>query len=166
MTSMADIGRRSGWRGRLVWLALALSLTLNVFFVGGLFWVKTFMHPPPPMERMRALGESLNLTPEQQQAFDQFVRSIRQHAREVREQTRPLVTQIWTELAKPTPDEAQVAKLGEQVNANRVAFQRELSVSMLGFIKTLTPEQRTRLAQIAGTAHDQPTRRLFQIVAP
>ena len=59
-----------------------------------------------------------------------------------------------------------MAKLGEEVNTNRVAFQRQLSVSMLGFIKTLTPEQRARLAQIVSTAHDEPTRRLFQIVAP
>jgi uncharacterized membrane protein len=166
MTSLAELARQSGWRGRLVWLALALSLTLNVFFVGGLIWVKVVHPPQAPLERMRHLGESLNLSPDQQQAFEQFVRSIRQHARATREANRPLVTQIWAELAKPTPDDAQVAKLGEEVNVNRVSFQHEISASMLSFVKTLSPEQRAHLAHIASSARDEPTRRLFQIVAP
>ncbi len=167
MTSVAASDPRTGWRGRLVWIALALSLTLNVFFVGGLVWVRTFMHPPPPpLERMQRLGETLNLTPDQHVAFEQFVRGLRQRARAVRESTRPLVLQIWAELAKPAPDDAQVTKLGEQVNGDRIAFQHEVSVAMLSFIKTLNPEQRAHLAQIASTARDEPTRRLLQLVAP
>ena len=94
------------------------------------------------------------------------MRSVRQHARATREANRPLVKQIWAELAKPAPDDAQVAKLGEEVNVNRVRFQHEISASMLSFVKTLSPEQRAHLAQIASTARDEPTRRLFQIVAP
>jgi uncharacterized membrane protein len=167
MTTLAETGRQTGWRGRLVWIALALSLTLNVFFIGGLFWVKTFMHPPPPpLERMQRLGETLNLSPDQHHAFEQFVGTIRQHAHAVRTSNRPLVLRIWAELAKPKPDETEVAKLGEQVNTNRLAFQRDVSGAMLTFIKTLSPEQRAHLAQIASTARDESTRRLFLLVAP
>lgn len=167
MTTLAEAGRRTGRHGRLLRIALALSLTLNVFFVGGLIWVKTFMHPPPPpLERMQRLGDTLNLSADQHRAFEQFVRTIRQHARTAREANLPLLRQIWAEIAKPTPDDDQVAKLGEQVNGNRAAFQREVSVALLSFIKTLTPEQRGQLAQLAGSSRDEPMRRLFQIIAP
>lgn len=167
MTSLAEPGRQTGWRARLVWIALALSLTLNLFFVGGLLWVKLSMHPPlPPIERMQRLGQALDLTADQRVAFEQFVRVIRLRGRYVRETNQPLLERIWGEVAKPAPDQDLVAKLGAEVNGNRTAFQKEASTALLAFMKTLTPEQRSKLADIAKRPGDEPTRRLFQIIAP
>jgi uncharacterized membrane protein len=166
MTSLAETGQRSGWRGRLVWVALALSLTLNVFFIGGLVWVKTFMRPPPFSERLHAFGHTLHMTGPQRQAFEQFIRELRQHARAAREANQPLLAQIWTELAKPSPDNDLVTKLGAQVNDNRTAFQKEASSELLAFLKTLTPEQRAHIGEIVRSAHEEPARRLFQFIAP
>jgi uncharacterized membrane protein len=166
MSSIAESGQRTGWRARLVWIALALSLTLNVFFIGGLVWVK-LSHPlMPPFERMQRLGQSLDLNDDQRRAFEQFVRVIRLRGRYVRDSNQPLLEQIWTELAKPTPDEAAVAKLGAQINDNRQAFQKEASTALVNFVKTLSPEQRAKLAGIARSGGDEPTRRLFQVIAP
>jgi uncharacterized membrane protein len=167
MTDLAEPSRRTGWRARLVWIALALSLTLNVFFIGGLLWVKMSMRPPlPPIERMERLGRNLNLSDDQRLAFEQFVRVVRLRGRFSRETNQPLLERIWAEMAKPTPNEDVVQQLGAQINQNRMAFQKEASTALLSFVKTLSPEQRAKLAEIARGAGDEPTRRFFQIIAP
>lgn len=166
MTSLAETGRQTGWRGRLVWIALALSLTLNVFFVGGLVWVKTFRHPPHLIERLHRFGNALHLTGAQHQAFEQFLHGLRQHAHAARNANRPLLAEIWAELAKPSPDNDRVAKLGAGVSANRAAFQKAASAELLKFVQTLTPAQRARMAAMVRNAHEEPARRLFQIIAP
>lgn len=167
MTNLAEPSRRAGWRARLVWIALALSLTLNVFFIGGLLWVKLSMHPPLlPIERMERLGRNLNLNDDQRLAFEQFVRVVRLRGRFARETNQPLLERIWTEMAKPTPNDEVVQRLGAEINQNRMAFQKEASAALLSFVKTLSPEQRAKLAEIARGAGDEPTRRLFQIIAP
>jgi uncharacterized membrane protein len=165
MTSLADTGHKAGWRGRLVWVALALSLTLNVCFLGGAAWLH--WHAPPIMlVRMQHFGDSFNLNATQRQAYEQFLRTIRLRGRIVRESNQPLIDNLWIELAKPTPDESAVAKLGDQVNGNREGFQREVSTAFDAFIKTLTPEQRAQLADRATTAQDPAMHRFFQMVVP
>ena len=167
MTSLAEPGRRTGWRARLVWVALALSLTLNVFFVGGLAWMKLSAHPPvPPLERMLRIGQALNLNDDQHLALDQFLRVVRLRGRFLRETNQPLLERIWAELAKPAPDDDAIAKLGAEVEKNRADFQHELTGALMGFVKTLTPEQRAKLAEVTKAAGDPPTRRLFEIIAP
>jgi uncharacterized membrane protein len=165
MTSLADSGRKAGWRGRLVWIALALSLTLNVCFFAGLAWMR-LLAPLTPLARMEHFGDSLNLNDTQRQAYEQFLRTIRLRGRFVRESNQPLIDDVWGEVAKPTPDASTVAKLADQVNGNREAFQREVSTALDAFIKTLSPEQRTQLAAKAKTPPDDAARRLFQMVVP
>ena len=167
MTAIAETSRPTGWRGRLVWIALALSLTLNVFFVGGVAWVKLSAHPPlPPIERMQRIGQALNLTDEQHLAFEQFLRVVRLRGRFFRETNQPLLEGVWAELAKPTPDDDTINKLSAQIEQNRAAFEHEASAALLAFVKTLNPEQRAKLADVTKAAIDPPTRRLFEIIAP
>jgi uncharacterized membrane protein len=165
MTTLADSGRKAGWRGRLVWIALALSLTLNVCFFGGLAWMRVHA-PPSPFIRMQHFTDSLNLNDSQHQAYEQFLRTIRLRGRFVRESNQPLIDDIWNEIAKPAPDASAVAKFGDQVNGNRNAFQREVSTALDTFIKTLSPDQRAQLAAKAKTPQDEVSRRLFQMVVP
>ena len=165
MTSLADSGQKAGRRGRLVWVALALSLTLNVCFIPGLAWMR--MHaPPPPLVRMQHFADSLNLTDNQRQTYEQFLRTLRLRGRFVRESNQPLVDNIWSELAKPTPDDAAMAKLGDQIDANRTAFEREASTALDAFVKTLSPAQRAQLAAKAKAPQDEAARRLFSMVVP
>jgi uncharacterized membrane protein len=167
MTSLAEPARRTGWRARLVWIALAVSLTVNVFFVGGLTWMKLSAHPPlPPMERMVRIGQALDLNDNQHLAFDQFIRVIRLRGRFLRESNQPLLERIWAELAKPAPDDDAIAKLGAEVEQNRGTFQHEVAAALLIFVKTLTPEQRTKLADVTKASNDPPARRLFDAIAP
>jgi Spy/CpxP family protein refolding chaperone len=167
MTSIADSGPKAGWRGRLLWIALALSLTLNVCFVGGLVWTKMALHPPMgPIERIQRVGQALDLNDSQRIAFDQFVRVLRLRGRFIRETNQPLLQELWGEIAKPTPDDATVAQLGDQINANRATLQKEASAALSDFIKTLTPEQRTKMAGVITAPGDEPTRRVFQMIVP
>ena len=167
MTSIAEPGRRSGWRGRLVWVALAVSLVVNLAFVGGLTWMKLSARPNlTPIERMQRIGQELNLTDDQRLAFEQFLRVARLRGRFQRESNQPLLERIWAEMAKPTPDEDAIAKASAEVDKNRQAFQQELAGALQGFIKTLSPEQRVKFAEVTKAGGDPPTRRLFEIIAP
>ncbi|HVA14847.1 MAG TPA: periplasmic heavy metal sensor [Stellaceae bacterium] len=165
MTSLADTDRKAGWRGRLAWIALALSLTLNLCFIGGMAWVH-WHALPPPLVRMQHFGNSLNLADNQRQVFGQFLRTIRLRGRIVRESNQPLIDELWSEIAKPAPDQSAIAKLADQINGNREAFQRAVSTALDAFIETLTPDQRAQLADRATTPHDPLTRRFFQMVVP
>jgi uncharacterized membrane protein len=165
MTSLAETGHRVGWRGRLIWVALALSLTLNVFVFGGIAWMHTHA-PPPPTVRLQRFGQSLNLNAEQQRAFDQFLRTIRLRGRFARESNQPLIEDMWGEIASPTPDQSTIAKLADQITTNRENFQHEASAALDIFIKTLTPEQRAQLAAKATMPQQDPANRILQMVVP
>jgi Spy/CpxP family protein refolding chaperone len=165
MTSLADSGQKAGRRGRALWIALALSLTLNVCFLAGIAWMHAHA-PAPPFVRMQHFADSLRLDDSQRQAYEQFLRTIRQRGRSVRESNQPLIDNLWTEIAKPTPDMSAVAKLGDQIDGNRKALLREASTALDAFIKPLTPEQRAQLAAKAKAPPDEPARRLFQMVVP
>jgi uncharacterized membrane protein len=167
MTSITGSAQRVSSRGRWLWIAFALSLTLNVCFIGGLVWSKMAFHPPlPPIERIQRVGQSLSLDDSQRLAFDQFVRVIRLRGRFARESNEPLLQQIWGEIAKPAPDDATVAHLGDQIEANRLTFQKEASAALMDFIKTLKPDQRAKLAGFIASPGDEPTRRVFQMIVP
>ena len=165
MTSLVDTGHRAGWRGRLLWIALALSLTLNLCVFAGIAWMHTHA-PPGPMLRMQHFGQTLNLNDDQRRAFEQFLRTIRLRGRFVRESNQPLIDDIWSEIAKPAPDSSTVAKLADQVNGNRESFQRDVSAALDAFIKTLNPDQRAQFAAKAKAPGDEAARRLFQMVVP
>ncbi len=165
MSATIETERRSGAGRKLLWVILALSLTLNICFVGGLVWMRAH-HPPGPMERMERLGQTLDLNEDQRLAFEQFVRVIRQRGRFVRETNQPLLAKIWNELAKPDASEAAVTQLGDQIRDNRATFQKEASAALLSFNKTLTPEQRRKLADIAQAPKDEAARRFFSVVVP
>lgn len=165
MTTVAESGQKAGRGGRLVWIALALSLTLNICFLAGLAWMHIHA-PPSPIVRMQRFGETLNLNDSQRQAYEQFLRTIRLRGRFVRESNQPLIDSLWSEVAKPTPDSATIAKLADQISGNRESLLREASTALDNFIKTLTPEQRAALAAKAKAPPDEAARRLFQMVVP
>ena len=165
MTTLVDSGQKAGRSGRLLWIALAHSLTLNICFLAGIAWMH--LHAPPsPIVRMQHFGDSLNLNAGQRQAYEQFLRTLRLRGRFVRESNQPLIENLWNEIAKPTPDTSTIAKLSDQINSNRGGLQREVSTALDAFIKTLTPEQRAQLAAKAKAPPNEPARRLFQMVTP
>ena len=63
-------------------------------------------HFQSPQERFQELGRDLNLTEPQRADFQQFVRTLRQRTRLLQDSTNPVLERIWSELEKPTPDQA------------------------------------------------------------
>jgi len=167
MTAIADSVRRIGWRGRLVWVALALSLTLNVFFIGGLTWskIEAGRVGTTPAERLAYLGQNLNLSPDQTLAFEQFVRVVRLRGRLLRESNEPLLQRIWAEIAQPAPNDGLISNLVEQANENRHGFQKEAAGALMTFMKSLSPQQRAQFAELAREHQDEAAKRVWLMIS-
>lgn len=168
MTSLAESGQRRAGRGRLAWIALALSLTLNLFFLGGLAWSKFFAEPfgLTPAERFQQLGRDLNLNDDQRAAFRQFFHTVRLRGQLLRESNEPLMERVWAELAKPQPDDALISRLVEQAAENRHDFQKTTAAALGTFMATLTPEQRAQFANLAKQHQDIAAKRLWRMIIP
>jgi Spy/CpxP family protein refolding chaperone len=137
-------------RQPLLWVALTLSLVLNLCFIAGAAWIQ--IHGPSlPMtleERIQRIGAELALDPQQQQAFDRYTEDVRVHLQSMREAVDPLLSAARTELAKPNADEATVLRLFYEAAQTRRGFQRELIGRTLAFLAVLSPEQRAKFVEL------------------
>ena len=149
MTFASAVSRRVT-RQPLLWVALALSLVVNLCFIAGAAWIR--IHgPSPPMaaeERFQRIGAELALDPQQQQAFDRYTEDVRIHLQNMREAVDPLMSAARTELAKPDADEATVTQLFDEAAQTRRGFQRELIAKTLSFLAVLSPEQRAKFVEL------------------
>jgi Spy/CpxP family protein refolding chaperone len=152
MTATAGLSDRSASRGRGLWIALALSLTLNLFVIGGLVW--SMMAPPPPRaegaaERLVIAAHSLDLNPDQRSALGTFAATARELTQGLRRANAPLMQAMWAEMEKTQPDQAAISDLADQALENRRAYQRKMATNLIGFLATLSPDQRKQFAEIA-----------------
>src|SRR5260370_574284 len=132
-------------KGGLVKVALALSLALNVFFIGGLLYSK-FVRPTPPLI---ALGRELDLAPDQRKAFQGFLQVVRSKGTELREDNLKISQQIWDELAQPKPDAQKLTTLFAEYANNRRDYQTAVGTPLLPFLEPLSAEQRQRFIEIS-----------------
>ena len=149
--SIASVALRPGSRQHLFWVALVLSLALNLCFIAGALWIRV-QGPPPPMtpeQRLEQIEPQLALDPQQRAAFDQYARTVRLRMQSMRETVEPLVGQAWSELAKPDADEAKIMQLFDQAEGERHAFRRELGTATFNFLAKLSPEQRAKFVELA-----------------
>ena len=167
MTSLAEAAPKSSARGRLVWIALALSLTLNVFFVFGLLWFQVAGQlMQTPAERVAATANELNLTAEQRGAFQQFVSEVQERSRLLRDSNQPLIQQVWDELAKPQPDQALIARLVDEATENRHAYQKDMAAVLGQFLAVLSPEQRAQFVELAKRPQDKRAAHIRRLIMP
>jgi len=134
-------GRAHGWG---LWVALALSLTLNAFVLGGLAW--SAMNRPEPLpagpQRFVEIGRSLSLSDEQREELRQFGAHAREANTALHDANRPVIRELWAEMGKPQPDTAKIQTLNDAVLANRRVFQHQMSENLEAFLAVLTPAQR------------------------
>ena len=149
MTFASAVTRRVT-RQPLLWVALTLSLVLNLCFIAGAAWIQ--IHgPSPPMtleERIQRIGAELALDRQQQQAFDRYTEDVRIHMQRRRDAVDPVMSAARTELAKPNADEATVVRLVDEAAQTRSSYQRELITKTLSFLAVLSPEQRTKFVDL------------------
>jgi uncharacterized membrane protein len=150
-------------RVRLPWILLALSLALNIFFIGGAVWIKVTHHPPGMTlpQRVERISRELSLEPAQRTALEQFLRTVRQRGTRLRDANLPLIEEAWREMANPNPDTAVVDKAFAEVAENRRSFQQASLEALRGFLATLTPEQRTRFIELVRTRPKPGEQRLW-----
>ena len=141
---------RGTTRHPLLWVALTLSLVLNLCFVAGALWIHIQGPSPPatPAERLQRIGAELALDPQQRQAFERYSENLRTHMQQMRETVEPMMSAAWAELAKPNADQATAARLFDEAGQARRSLQRELLTPTLTFLATLSPEQRARFVEL------------------
>ena len=149
MTLVSTVAR-GATRHPLLWVALTLSLLLNLCFVAGALWIRIQgpALPASPAERLQRIGAELALDPQQKQAFDQYSENVRAHMQRIRDTVEPLMTAAWSELAKPDADQATAARLFDEAGQARRGLQRELLAPTLSFLATLSPEQRAKFVEL------------------
>jgi len=150
--SVVTAGRtEAGGRRSRLWLALlAVSLVLNLCFIAGGIWSR--LHPPVARldlaERYRQMAAQLDLDPQQRAAFDRYVGGIRGRTEQMRQETDPLMSAAWEELAKPQPDTAKVEQLFDEAAEKRRAMQHETTSQTVDLLAALSAAQRAKFVSI------------------
>jgi uncharacterized membrane protein len=148
--TFASTAAHGATRRPLLWVALTLSLVLNLCFIAGALWTR-FQAPAPPAsaaERLQRVGAELALDRQQRQAFERYSEILRTHMQQMRETVEPMMSTAWAELAKPNADQATAARLFDEAGQARRNLQRELLAPTLMFLATLSPEQRAKFVEL------------------
>jgi uncharacterized membrane protein len=136
---MSDAAGARPPRRRWLIIALAVSLVVNVFLIGGIAGTITLIHahygPPGPLERVAA---GLDLTAPQETAFRQFQTTLRDRGRAMHRAER----KIWRTLADPATGTDKVAALVQDGATNKAGFEKDTSAAFSRFLTSLTPAQR------------------------
>ncbi len=167
MSALAEAAGKSGSRARLVWAALVLSLVLNVCFVGGLVWTRLqAQRPITPAERFQQVAKEMNFAGSEHEGFQQFFQKVRRETQQMRENNRPIMQRIWSELDKEHPDQAVINQLIDQATENRRVYQKDMATALGGFLDTLTPAQRSRFLELAKRQQDQNAAHIRRLITP
>ncbi len=137
-------------RASIPWVLFALSLTLNVFFLGGYYYKRTLEQRlmGNEQERGRYVVEQLRFDPEQRQRFQEFRQRARERQRETTRANRSAIEGLWHEIEKPDPDSKQIDSYIDTLTSNRLAFQREQMLDLIRFAKTLEGHQRVEFLEL------------------
>ncbi len=149
--TIAQTASRGTAPRRFLWVLLALSLALNLFFVVGALWIRVHkpFAPITPEQRLHEMAAQLGLDSQQRQAFDDYARTMREQLRLMREAARPLIGQAWSEVAKPEADETRVMQLLDEAAQQRRRFLQGMTLTTHAFLATLSPEQRAEFVELA-----------------
>jgi len=132
-------------RASLPWILLALSVTLNVFFVGGYYYKRALdqrLFGGSEDERSRYVAEQLRFDPDQRQRFKEFRQRAQERRRETIRANRAALEGLWREIEKPEPDTKQIDAYIDTLTANRLVFQREQMHELVRFARSLEGQQR------------------------
>jgi Spy/CpxP family protein refolding chaperone len=133
----------------LPWVLLAVSLALNLFLVAGFFWTRGAMAMwRDPDARFEMVADRLELTDPQRQQFRQAMEAMKSKGFGRWEEHRQMRREIVDMALQPNPDRAAIVARVEQVTRERMQAMTEALDTMLPFLASLTPEQRTELREL------------------
>ena len=124
---------------RWVTVLLVISVVVNVFLLaaiaGSAFSAREDRGSGARFEHAVA---GLQLDANQQTAFRDFLKTLRQHTRAIREVNQAQ----WALLSDPKTDNAKIAELLNKSVEMRTANQDDIAAGLATFLTTLTAEQR------------------------
>jgi Spy/CpxP family protein refolding chaperone len=133
----------------LPWVLLALSLVLNIFFIAGFFWTQHAMAMwRDPDERLEMLGDRLDLNQSQRGQLKQVIEQLRSKGQARMEERRTIRRQILDMALQPNPDRAAIASRIEEASHQRVQAMSDMLDTVLPFLASLSPEQRSKLKDL------------------
>jgi uncharacterized membrane protein len=156
---MATVGRMAPtrWPHRPLLLGLlAVSLALNLFFVGGAIWIR-FSRPanPPGFEqRYEGIAAQLGLSSDQRAGFERYVQQMRVRGQRMRTEIAPLIAAAWDEIAQPKADVGHIMSRYDAASEKWREFQHASTTQTLDFLALLSPAQRSKFVAIIRRHHD------------
>jgi uncharacterized membrane protein len=161
MSDYTDLPRRPR---RWLWVALGLSLTLNLAFLGGFLYLRGKADGVRDGERQRvaASAQDLGLSPSELQGMITLRREIVDAGRRFQRQVQVPTAALAEAVMRPTIDRAEIDRLQTQIGDVRAAQQREIASLITNYALTVAPERRMAvilfLRQRAGSP-GQPAQR-------
>ena len=136
------------WRA-IAWVLLALSLALNVFFIGGHIYTKRQVEAVEQRQtttpaRVRITPATLGLNDRQAKTFNGFRDRLRQRALTLRKESRASAAKIWAELQSDKPDQNAIDRHLKIIFDNRYAVQRQASVYAVQMFRSLDKDQKQK----------------------
>ena len=166
----------------LPWVLFALSLSLNVFFVGGHFYNRSTVTPQaggpigsqagrtapkPPAARTRISIERLGLDVAQRGDFKAFRTDVLKQGNRFRLRSRKHVERLWAELEKKRPSKKVIDRSLRRIYDRGYTFQRRAAAKAVAFMAKLDANQKARFLELAksrgflaaGLLRDRPKER-------
>ncbi len=136
---------------RLVWIGLAISLALNLLFVGGAFHARATAERLTlrPEVRTQRFSEQLELRPQQREAYQAFRAQARARVAGMRADLGPTFQEMRDQLGADAPDPERLAAGLMRMADTRHAFERDMAGLTGEFLRTLNPDQIRRFLNFA-----------------
>jgi len=167
------------WRA-LPWVLFALSLSLNVFFIGGHVYTRAQVDAQrgnqaaggatgkPPAARSTGISvRRLGLDVAQRGDFRNFRSDLRERGQNFRTGTRKHAQRLWAELEKKRPSKKVIDRSLRRIYDRGLAYQRRAAAQAVAFMAKLDANQKARFLQLAksngflaaGLLRDRPKER-------
>jgi Spy/CpxP family protein refolding chaperone len=142
-------------RPKLLWILLAASLLLNVFFAGGVIYSKMTAERlrAAPGERFDFVAAELDLTEAQRQRLMALRAAAQARRQDMRRDSEHLREALLEEMGKANLDRARVSELLGERSKLFVAFIGDVMAQTHGFLETLEPEQRREFLALMERDH-------------
>ncbi len=133
-------------KAKLPWILLAVSLALNLFFAGGVIYMRM---TGPSDQRVEAVAERLGLSADRRAGLEAFRARVRVRMTSLREKRQAGRAEMLAELGRAELDRARLGELMNQGMAARGELFEELLVELHAYLGTLSDEQRRSFLKMA-----------------
>jgi hypothetical protein len=157
MPALSFNGMMPSVRPMLPWIALTLSLSLNLFFVAGLHPAAVSVNEAaaPPIDRDKLLAEQMKLNENQREAYQFYRQQLRDLTGAARVENQDDSDAYWDELASASPNLDTLKTRLVRLNQRRTDMQIKQTAATIEFLSLLDPAQRAILIDATHRQQDK-----------